>query len=211
MYIAPRASVLWFLPVLMLSVYTWGYFWLAYIRRSNVSVPAGSGRYRVYQSLGSHILSTTSRQINGKEICNWNAWVVVIQFNYKYKVIHSLLIILPLNSEVLPSFHTSVFHYSWTNSDMKRWENHNGFGFLRVALIEEVLIWDDFCKIWWKTNRNRWRSRTKDYWLHSENRSQATCQILGNYSRQSFRAWRSPGCIAVAGRHDGSSEGNSDP
>jgi len=29
----------------MLSVYTWGYFRLAYIRRSNVSVPAGSGRY----------------------------------------------------------------------------------------------------------------------------------------------------------------------
>ena len=45
MYNAPRASVLWFLPVLMLSVYTWGYFWPAYIRRSNVFVPAGSGRY----------------------------------------------------------------------------------------------------------------------------------------------------------------------
>ena len=39
------ASVLWFLPVLMLSVYTWGYFRPAYIRRSNVSVPAWSGRY----------------------------------------------------------------------------------------------------------------------------------------------------------------------
>ena len=45
MYNAPRASVLWFLLVLMLSVYTWGYSWPAYIRRSNVSVPAGSGRY----------------------------------------------------------------------------------------------------------------------------------------------------------------------
>ena len=45
MYNAPLASVLWFLPVLMLSVYTWGYFWPAYIRCSNVSVPAGSGRY----------------------------------------------------------------------------------------------------------------------------------------------------------------------
>ena len=39
------ASVLWFLHVLMLSVYTWGYFWPAYIRRSNVSVPTGAGRY----------------------------------------------------------------------------------------------------------------------------------------------------------------------
>ena len=46
MYNAPRASVLWFLPVLMLSVYTWGYFWPAYIRRSNVFVPTGSGRYK---------------------------------------------------------------------------------------------------------------------------------------------------------------------
>ena len=81
---------------------------------------------------------------------------------------------------------------------------------LGVALMEEVLIWDDFCKIWWKTNKNRRRSCTKDYWLHSGNRSQATCWISGNYSRQSFRAWRSPGCIAVAGKHDRSSEGNSD-
>jgi len=45
MHNAPRASVLRFLLVLMLSVYTWGYFWPAYTRRSNVSVPAGSGRY----------------------------------------------------------------------------------------------------------------------------------------------------------------------
>jgi len=45
MYNAPRASVLWFLLVLMLSVYTRGYFWPAYIRRSNVFVPAESGHY----------------------------------------------------------------------------------------------------------------------------------------------------------------------
>jgi len=41
------ASLLWFLPVLMLSVYTCGFFQPAYIHHSNVSVPAGSGRYRV--------------------------------------------------------------------------------------------------------------------------------------------------------------------
>ena len=41
------ASVLWFLHVLMLSVYMWGYFRPAYIRRSNVSVPARSGRYNL--------------------------------------------------------------------------------------------------------------------------------------------------------------------
>ena len=46
MYNAPRAFVLWFFLVLMLSVYMWGYFQPAYIRRSNVSLPAGLGRYR---------------------------------------------------------------------------------------------------------------------------------------------------------------------
>jgi len=46
MYNAPRTSVLWFLPILMLSVYTWRHFRPAYIRHSNVSVPAGSGCYK---------------------------------------------------------------------------------------------------------------------------------------------------------------------
>ena len=41
------ASVLWFLPILMLSVYTWGYLRPAYICHSNVSVPFGSGRYSI--------------------------------------------------------------------------------------------------------------------------------------------------------------------
>jgi len=45
--IMPRASVLFHLHVLLLSVYTWGYFRPAYVRRSNVSVPSGSGRYRL--------------------------------------------------------------------------------------------------------------------------------------------------------------------
>jgi len=43
----PLCFCLWFLPVLMLSVYTWGYLWPAYIRRSGVPVPAGSGRHRL--------------------------------------------------------------------------------------------------------------------------------------------------------------------
>ena len=49
-------------------------------------------------------------------------------YEYNYKVIHSLLIILSSNSEVLPSFHTSVSCHSWTNSDKKRWEILNSFG-----------------------------------------------------------------------------------
>ena len=35
-----------FFPVLMLSVYMWGYFWPAYIRHSDVSVPARSGHHK---------------------------------------------------------------------------------------------------------------------------------------------------------------------
>ena len=50
--ILPRASVLFYLHVLLLSVYTWGYFRPAYVRRSNVSVPSGSGRYRAPWPLG---------------------------------------------------------------------------------------------------------------------------------------------------------------
>jgi len=46
-YNAPCTFVLWFLPVLMLSVYMRGYFWPTYICYSNVSVYTGSGRYRV--------------------------------------------------------------------------------------------------------------------------------------------------------------------
>jgi len=43
MYNAPRVSMLWFLPILMFSVYTWGYFRPTYIRRSNVSYPRDRG------------------------------------------------------------------------------------------------------------------------------------------------------------------------
>jgi len=55
MHNAPRASVLWFLPVVMLSVYRWGYFWPAYIRRSNVSVSAGTGCYKDYWKASQEI------------------------------------------------------------------------------------------------------------------------------------------------------------
>ena len=41
-----RALALWFLNVLILSVYMWGYFCPAYIHYSNVSIPVRSGRYR---------------------------------------------------------------------------------------------------------------------------------------------------------------------
>jgi len=45
MYNAPYTFVLWFLPIVMLNVYLWGYFRHAYIHHSKVFIPAGSGRY----------------------------------------------------------------------------------------------------------------------------------------------------------------------
>ena len=81
-----------------------------------------------YQILASHSFSTSRRQINERLICNWSAWDMVIQSNCKYKVIYSFLIILLLNPETLQSFHFSVFHSLWTDSDMERHENHNGPG-----------------------------------------------------------------------------------
>jgi len=43
-----RTFVLWFLSVLMHSIYMWGYFRSAYIRCINVSVPMGSRHYKKY-------------------------------------------------------------------------------------------------------------------------------------------------------------------
>jgi len=101
------------------------YWCLAYIREGSSDLciyvtvtslyPWDRGVRGWYQSLGSYILCTSRWQINGKEICNWNAWVLVIQSNYKYRVIYSFLIIFPL----IPNpFHIStvlVFESLYTN------------------------------------------------------------------------------------------------
>jgi len=57
--------------------------------------------------------------------------------------------------------------------------------------VEKVLTWGDFYKVWWKTNRNRRRSCTKNYWWHSASRGQGTSLKLGNYSRLYFLVPRS--------------------
>ena len=67
------------------------------------------GITRWYQSLGSSIFNTSIWQINGKIICNWNAWVQIIQSNYKCKVIYFFLIVLPLNPKSLSFFTILVF------------------------------------------------------------------------------------------------------
>jgi len=101
------------------------YWCLTYIRegifdlRIYVAVtspyPRDRGFTGWYQSLGSHILSTSRRQINGKEICNWNALVLVIQSNYKYRVIYSFLIILPLIPNPFYLSTVLVFRSLFTN------------------------------------------------------------------------------------------------
>ena len=44
-----RAFALWFFPVLMLSIYLWGYFRPAYIRHSNVSILVRLRRYNMHK------------------------------------------------------------------------------------------------------------------------------------------------------------------
>ena len=53
------ASVLWFLPILMLRAYMWWYFHPAYICINNVFVPVGSGHYKA-----SPAISLLSRLYN---------------------------------------------------------------------------------------------------------------------------------------------------
>ena len=52
-------------------------------------------------------------------------------------------------------------------------------------------------------------SKTIGYTPSTEARQHVGSQE--NYSQQTFQAWRIPGCIAVAGKHYKSSEGNSNP
>ena len=63
-----------------------------------------------YQSLGSHIFSTTSRQINVILIYNWSAWVLTKHSNYKYDVIFSFLIFIPWIPSISSLFSSS---FSW--------------------------------------------------------------------------------------------------
>ena len=85
MYNAPYTFILWFLHVLMLSVYMWGYFRLVYIRRSNVSVPAGSRRYvfkkrfergwrNPLQVTKSPLTKGEERRSSKKETWWWYTW-----------------------------------------------------------------------------------------------------------------------------------------
>jgi len=136
MYNEPCASVLWFLLVLMLSVYTWGYFWPTYIHRSNTSY-LGIGVYKVVSEPRLSHPCTTSRQINGKEICKWNAWIPVIQSKYKYRVIFSFLIVLFLISKSFPS---SRFSFPSSLYQLMIWVDKRCSG----RVLNEAII----CSLW---------------------------------------------------------------
>ena len=118
----------------------------------------------------------------------------------KYKIIYSLLIILPLNPEALPSFRFSVFYYSLTNSDMKKRGTRNGSSRENDSMMRVLqgMI---------ERQQKQMESFFKDYWLHPWSRSQTTCQILEDYSRWSFRAWRKPWMQSSGWWHERSSEG----
>ena len=88
MHNAPRASALWFLPLLMFSVYMWGYFCLAYICHSNVSVPSGSWRYNKailnVQSLIFFITFNLSAHIVDK--VNRRPWLYILLHRSSYLI-----------------------------------------------------------------------------------------------------------------------------
>jgi len=123
MYISNTLLHLCFLLILMFSVHMWGYLHHAYVHRSNVSVPWDQGITGWYQSLGSHIFSTTSRHINVKLIYNWSAWFLVIHSNRMYKVICSFLILFPLNPKILPSFHFSFLLFLYLLKYGETWKS----------------------------------------------------------------------------------------
>jgi len=115
------------------------YWCLAYIREgiSNLriyvavtsSYPRDRGVTGWYQSLGSHILSTSRWQINGKEVCNWNTRVLVIQSNYKCRVIYPFFLIHFLNPETFNPLPSSFFLLPTSiNSNMERRGTRNGAG-----------------------------------------------------------------------------------
>jgi len=125
------------------------YWYLAYICESIFDLriyvtvrspyPRDQGVTGWYQSLGSYIFSTSRWQINGKKICNWNAWIPVIQPNYKYKVIYSFFIVLSLIPE---SFSSSrfLFPYLYTK-DMNKLESSS-------RVLNEAIIWSIRLTLW---------------------------------------------------------------
>ena len=114
----------------MLSVYIYeGIFALRIYVTITSPYPWDPGVTSWYQSLGSHIFSITSWQINDILICNWRAQVLDIHSNRKCGVIYFFLAIYFLDPETLLSFSLQLLpDIPSTNLDMKRWGTRNGPG-----------------------------------------------------------------------------------
>jgi len=143
-----------------------------------------------YQSLGSHMLSMSRWQINDKEIYNWNTKVLVIQSNYKCRVISLFLLIHFVNQETLQSFTFQLFLVSpSTNLDMERQGTRNDLGTSQDGSSRDK---DSLMRVlqgMMQSQQQQTELHVKDCWLHHpESRGQAMCQISGDYSRQSFQA-----------------------
>ena len=162
------------------------YWCLAYIRegtsdlRIYVAVTSPYHRDRGvtgwYQSLGSYFLSTSRWQINGKAICNWNAWVLVIQSNYKCRVIFLFLLIHSLYPEPFNLLPSSFFLSPFQPTQIwKDGEHAMVLVPLKMDPTETVMVWWGYFKRWCRVNNSRQSFYVKDYWLHPENRGQATC------------------------------------
>jgi len=66
-----HAFALWFLFVLILSLYMWGYLRTAYICRSNISVPARSGHTTYLQSFIRLCHSASHDSASGRPRSSW--------------------------------------------------------------------------------------------------------------------------------------------
>ena len=109
-----RISVLWFLLILMLSVYMWGYFRPAYIRRSNVSVLVGSGRYsfitvRYATTILDSLKATADR-------LGWIGTPDLIHFCYYYDLASGFGAKLRCPEAVVPGMHGA--HYEPNTVDL---------------------------------------------------------------------------------------------
>jgi len=200
----------------MLSVYIYeGIFALRIYVAITSPYPWDPGVTSWYQSLGSHIFSTTSWQINDILICNWRAQVLDIHSNRKCGVIYFFLAIYFLDPETLLSFSLQLFpDIPSTNSDTERWGTRNGPGTSRDSSNRERATWWGYFMAWWRVSISRQSFCDKCYWQHLESRGLVMYPISEDYSRLYiffFGYWEAIGHRTVANWYYKSYEGSSNP
>jgi len=149
------------------------YWCLAYIRKDlsdlriyvavTSSYPRDRGVIGWYQSLGSRILSTSRRRINGKEICNWNTRVLVIQSNYKCRVIYLFFLTHFLNPETFNLLPSSFFLLPLQPTQI--WKDGEYVMVLvlrKMDPTETMIAWWGYFKGWCRVNNSRQSFYVKD-------------------------------------------------